>query len=49
MDPEIEGSIAVLSQELATVDEKLKDINVGVGKLKGRNEKRDEFISRWGS
>ncbi|KAK3295335.1 uncharacterized protein B0H64DRAFT_441756 [Chaetomium fimeti] len=49
MDPEIEGSIAVLSQELATVDEKLKDINDGVGKLKGRNEKRDEFISRWGS
>jgi hypothetical protein len=48
MDPEIEGSIAVLSQELATVDEKLKVIDIGVGKLKGRNAKKDEFISRWG-
>lgn len=49
VDPEIEGSIAVLSQELANVDEKLKGVEVGVGKLKGRNVKRDEFISRWGS
>jgi hypothetical protein len=48
MDPEIEGSIAVLSQELATVDEKLKGIDVGVSQLKGRNAKKDEFISRWG-
>ncbi|KAH6635925.1 hypothetical protein F5144DRAFT_160823 [Chaetomium tenue] len=48
MDPEIEGSIAVLSQELATVDEKLKDMDVRVGQLKGRNAKKDEFISRWG-
>jgi hypothetical protein len=49
VDPEIEGSIAVLSQELATVDEKLKGLDAGVATLRGRNAKRDEFISRWGS
>ncbi|KAK4143126.1 uncharacterized protein C8A04DRAFT_37678 [Dichotomopilus funicola] len=49
VDPEIEGSIGVLSQELVNVDEKLKGVEVGVEKLKGRNVKRDEFISRWGS
>ena len=49
VDPEIEGSIAVLSQELANVDEKLKGIDVGVARLRGRNAKRDELISRWGS
>jgi hypothetical protein len=49
VDPEIEGSIAVLSQELANVDEKLKGVDVGVARLRGRNAKRDELISRWGS
>ena len=39
VDPEIEGSIDVLSQELATVDDKLR----------GKNPKRDELVSRWGS
>ena len=48
VDPEIEGSIAVLSQELATVDEKLKGIDSGVATLRGKNAKRDELISRWG-
>jgi hypothetical protein len=49
VDPEIEGSIAVLSQELATVDEKLKGIDGSLAKLRGKNPKRDELISRWGS
>jgi hypothetical protein len=49
VDPEIEGSIAVLSQELATVDEKLKGIDGSLAKLKGKNPKRDELIRRWGS
>ncbi|AEO68724.1 a3180d0a-819e-45aa-94ff-4af92c298886 [Thermothielavioides terrestris] len=49
VDPEIEGSIAVLTQELATVDEKLKSLDTGVATLRGPNAKRDELISRWGS
>lgn len=49
VDPEIEGSLDVLSQELAHVDEKLKGIDSNVAKLRGKNAKRDEFINRWGS
>lgn len=49
VDPEIEGSIAVLSQELANVDEKLKGIDADVAGLRVRNAKRDELVSRWGS
>jgi hypothetical protein len=49
VDPEIEGSIAVLSQELANAEEKLKGIDASVAKLRGKNAKRDEVISRWGS
>ncbi|GAB1319962.1 HAUS augmin-like complex subunit 3 N-terminal domain-containing protein [Madurella fahalii] len=49
VDPEIEGSIAVLSQELGNVDEKLKLVDADVTKLRGRNPKRDELITRWGS
>jgi hypothetical protein len=39
----------VLTQELATVDEKLKSLDTGVATLRGPNAKRDELISRWGS
>ncbi|KAL2134661.1 hypothetical protein VTI74DRAFT_11239 [Chaetomium olivicolor] len=49
VDPEIEGSIAVLSRELANVDEKLKEVDSNVVKLRGMNAKRDELVSRWGS
>lgn len=49
VDPELEGSIAVLSQELANAEEKLKQINSNAAKLRGRNAKRDELVSRWGS
>ncbi|KAL2173958.1 uncharacterized protein P884DRAFT_250666 [Thermothelomyces heterothallicus CBS 202.75] len=49
VDAEIERSIAVLSQELRKVDEKLSDVGVGLAKLKAKSAKRDEFISRWGS
>ncbi|KAL2270533.1 hypothetical protein VTJ83DRAFT_2717 [Remersonia thermophila] len=49
LDPEIEGSIAMLSQELAAVDEKLKRVDADMAKLRGRNAKRDEMVSRWGS
>ncbi|KAK4123022.1 hypothetical protein N657DRAFT_672083 [Parathielavia appendiculata] len=49
VDPEIDGSITVLAQGLAAVDEKLKDVDNGMAKLRGKNLKRDELISRWGS
>jgi len=49
VDPEIERSIAVLSRELRNVNGKLNDVGAGVEKLKGKNVKRDEIISRWGS
>ncbi|KAJ4303923.1 hypothetical protein N0V88_001523 [Collariella sp. IMI 366227] len=49
VDPELEGSIAVLSQELANVEEKLNQVNSNAARLRGRNAKRDELVSRWGS
>ena len=48
VDPEIEGSIAVLAQELANVEGKLKEVDAGVGRVRGRNGKRDELVRRWG-
>jgi hypothetical protein len=48
VDPEIERSIGVLSQELMAVDEKLKGLDSDLVKLRGRNAKRDELIRRWG-
>ncbi|KAK4135275.1 hypothetical protein BT67DRAFT_270310 [Trichocladium antarcticum] len=48
VDPEIEGSIAVLSQELANVDGKLRAVDARLPKLRGRDPKRDELIRRWG-
>ncbi|KAL1839406.1 hypothetical protein VTJ49DRAFT_1537 [Mycothermus thermophilus] len=44
LDSEIEGSIAVLSQELASVDEKLKRVDADMAMLRGRNAKRDELV-----
>lgn len=49
VDPEIEGSIAVLSQELANADGKLKGVDGELAKLRGKSVKRDELIRRWGS
>ncbi|KAK0622579.1 hypothetical protein B0T14DRAFT_150219 [Immersiella caudata] len=49
VDPEIEGSLAVLAQELENVNGKLEGVNAGLVKIKGRSAKRDEIISRWGS
>jgi hypothetical protein len=49
VDAEIDGSIAVLSQELANVDEKLKGVDAVLPKLRGRDPKRDELVRRWGS
>lgn len=49
VDPEIEASIAVLAQELANVEGKLKEVDAGVGRVRGRSVKRDELVRRWGS
>ncbi|KAL2259425.1 hypothetical protein VTK26DRAFT_6909 [Humicola hyalothermophila] len=49
VDPEIEGSIDVLAQELANVEVKLREADAGLAGVRGRNAKRDELISRWGS
>jgi hypothetical protein len=49
VDPEIEGSLAVLAQELENVNGKLEGVNAGLAKIKGKSAKRDEIISRWGS
>ncbi|KAK4444344.1 hypothetical protein QBC34DRAFT_498362 [Podospora aff. communis PSN243] len=49
VDPEIEGSLAVLAQELENVNGKLEGVNAGLVKIKGKSAKRDEIISRWGS
>ncbi|KAK0639544.1 hypothetical protein B0T16DRAFT_423361 [Cercophora newfieldiana] len=49
VDPEIEGSLAVLSQELENVNGKLEGVNAGLVKARGTSAKRDEIISRWGS
>ncbi|KXX76079.1 hypothetical protein MMYC01_204165 [Madurella mycetomatis] len=49
VDPEIEGSIAVLSQELDNVDEKLTLVDVDITRLRARNPKKDELLTRWGS
>ncbi|KAK3902907.1 hypothetical protein C8A05DRAFT_15101 [Staphylotrichum tortipilum] len=49
VDPEIEGSIAVLVQELVGVEGKLRGVEAGVGRLRGRSAKREEIVGRWGS
>jgi hypothetical protein len=49
VDPEIEGSIGVLTQALAAVEKRLKTVNAALPTLRGKNAKREELVSRWGS
>jgi len=49
VDPEIDGSIAALTQEMEDVRTKLERVDSGLVKARGRSAKRDELISRWGS
>jgi len=49
VDPEIDGSIAALTQEMEDVRTKLERVDSGLAKARGRSAKRDELISRWGS
>jgi len=49
VDPEIEGSIRVLDQELANVGKKLERVHSEVTLIRGRRGKQDELIRRWGS
>lgn len=49
VDPEIEGSLAVLAHELENLNGKLEGVNAGLVKIKGKSAKRDEIINRWGS
>ena len=47
VDPEIEGSIAVLTQEAEKIKLRLAHADKGLEKARGRNAKREELISRW--
>jgi hypothetical protein len=49
IDPEIEGSIQVLDQELENVRRKLDKVDSEVTLIRGRRGKQDELIRRWGS
>jgi len=49
VDPEIDGSIAVLAQELEKARSRLEGVDAALAKARGKNAKRDEIISRWGS
>ena len=49
VDPEIDGSIAVLGQELEEVQARLEVVDAGLVKARGRNAKKEELIRRWGS
>jgi hypothetical protein len=49
VDPEIEGSIAVLAQEVENVRVKLEGVDAGLVRIKGKSVKRDELVTRWGS
>jgi len=48
MDPEIESSISVLTQEMGNVAAKLQGVDDGLAKARGKSAKRDELIARWG-
>jgi hypothetical protein len=48
VDPEIEGSILVLGQELDKVRQKLGEVERKGGGPAVRSEKKDELIQRWG-
>ncbi|KAK3322818.1 hypothetical protein B0H66DRAFT_215478 [Apodospora peruviana] len=49
VDPEISGSIDVLSQELEDVRSRLERVDAGLAKTRGRSAKKEEFIRRWES
>ncbi|KAK1756381.1 hypothetical protein QBC47DRAFT_379831 [Echria macrotheca] len=49
VDPEIDESIAVLSQEMDDVRAKVDKTEAELVKVRGRSVKRDELIERWGS
>ncbi|KAJ9137135.1 Vacuolar H+/Ca2+ exchanger [Pleurostoma richardsiae] len=49
VDPEIEGSVVVLAQEVENVRRRLEASERDIASvLKGRNLKKEEFIGRWG-
>ncbi|KAK4178149.1 hypothetical protein QBC36DRAFT_111319 [Triangularia setosa] len=49
VDPEIESSIAVLSQELEKIRQEKDGVENSMAKLGARNAKKDELIARWSS
>ncbi|KAK3331773.1 hypothetical protein B0T19DRAFT_86433 [Cercophora scortea] len=49
VDPEMDASIAVLSQEVEKLDAKLEGVDAGLVKIRGRSAKKEELIRRWGS
>lgn len=49
VDPEIDGSIAVLGQELEDVKSRLDGIETALAKARGKSLKKEELIRRWGS
>ncbi|KAK0666548.1 hypothetical protein QBC41DRAFT_148780 [Cercophora samala] len=49
VDPEIESSIAVLSQELEKIRHEKEGVDSSMAKLRVRSAKKDELIARWGS
>ena len=49
VDPEIEGLIGVLADEMETVSGKLTAVEGEIVKLRGKSAKRDELVSRWAS
>ncbi|CAP68299.1 uncharacterized protein PODANS_7_3870 [Podospora anserina S mat+] len=49
VDPEIESSIDVLSQELEKIRQEKEGLNNSMAKLRARSAKKDELIARWGS
>ncbi|KAK0630957.1 hypothetical protein B0T17DRAFT_490680 [Bombardia bombarda] len=49
VDPEIEGLIAVLAQELEAVRAKLEGVDTSLVKARGKSIKKEGLIQRWGS
>lgn len=49
IDTEIDGSIAVLGQELEEVQTRLEVIDAGLVKARGRSAKKEDLIRRWAS
>ncbi|KAK5659637.1 hypothetical protein OQA88_844 [Cercophora sp. LCS_1] len=49
VDPEIDGSIGLLSQEMDDIRVKLDGVDAGLVKLRGKSAKKDELLARWGS